>query len=118
MLNAMAGGNGAAVPASLANLIPGLSGPFPSASYGQVDSGEALLVAIILLLIAWAAPNTQDITMYAGPDGVYGPGNNDEKKKPFVPWLASPRWAVAGGCLLGVTLISMSRVSEFIYFQF
>ncbi len=111
MLKAMAGSNGFAAPASLANLLP------LTRSHGPVDSGTALLVSLILIAIAWVAPNTQQITSYVGPKGVYGCSDSCEKRS-FVRWLASPRWAVAVGCLFGAALMAMSKVSEFIYFQF
>lgn len=33
-------------------------------------------------------------------------------------WRPSLRWAIATGVLLAVCLMSMTRVSEFLYFQF
>jgi D-alanyl-lipoteichoic acid acyltransferase DltB (MBOAT superfamily) len=112
MLKAMAGNNGITIPASLVSLMPGLP-----KSHGGVDSGIAMLVSFTLLAIAWIAPNTQQITSYIGPKGVYGSSDAGKTQTAF-HWLASPRWAIATGCLLGITLMFMSKVSEFIYFQF
>ncbi len=112
MLKAMAGINGLAVPASLTGLITGL----PKAG-GPVDSGAAMLLSFVLLAVAWAAPNTQQLTAYIGPAGIYG-SYNSHKDQPAFRWQISPRWAVAVGCLIGIILMSMSKVSEFIYFQF
>lgn len=67
MLKAMAGNNWITMPASLMNIVPSLP-----VSHGRVDSGIALLVSSTLLAIAWIAPNTQQITSYIGPKGVYG----------------------------------------------
>lgn len=112
MLRAMAFGNGVAVPASLSGLLPKL--PLSSS---PVDSGIAMLVSVILLAIAWFAPNTQQLTAYMGPTGAYSAENSNEAEGSF-RWSPSRRWAVAVGCLLGSTLMFMSKVSEFIYFRF
>lgn len=112
MLKAMAGSNGIAAPLSLAGFLPQLV-----ESQGPVDTGTAMLVSCVLLAIAWFAPNTQQITSYVGPKGVYGSGDIGEERTAF-RWHASTRWAIAVGCLFGIALMSMSKVSEFIYFQF
>jgi hypothetical protein len=39
-------------------------------------------------------------------------------RPPAVKWQPSAAWAVAVGCLFGIALMLMSKVSEFIYFQF
>ncbi|CAG1001432.1 Peptidoglycan O-acetyltransferase [Methylophilaceae bacterium] len=112
MINAMAGNNGIAVPASLVQLVPG----WP-ASTAPVDGGVALLVALALLLLAWLAPNTQQITGYLGPEGAYGSGVA-EPGPAVMRWNGSLIWAICIGSLFAVSLMLMSRVSEFIYFQF
>jgi len=112
MLKAMAGSNGITVPASLAGLVAGLP-----QSQGPVDSGMALLVSFFFLIIAWAAPNTQQWTAYVGPVGIYSSGDETETEKVDL-WRLSPEWAVAVGYLIGMTLLFMTKVSEFIYFQF
>jgi alginate O-acetyltransferase complex protein AlgI len=112
MLRAMAFGNGVAVPASLSGIFPNLP---PSNS--AVDSGAAMLVSVVVLAIAWIAPNTQQLTAYAGPVGAYG-AERDNEAYAGLTWSLSSGWAVAAGCLLGITLLFLSKVSEFIYFQF
>jgi alginate O-acetyltransferase complex protein AlgI len=97
MLRAMAGSNGAAGPAS-------------------VDSADALLVSSALLAIAWFAPNTQELTGYLGPEGAYAAA--EPHRPPPLRWQPTAGWAVAVGCLFGIALMLMSKVSEFIYFQF
>lgn len=109
MIKAMAGNNGIAVPASLAEFAPHLT-----ISTAPVDSGMALLVAFSLLLVAWLAPNTQQITAYTGPNDSGGV----EAGAATLRWNGSARWAIFIGCLFGLSLMMMSRVSEFIYFQF
>ena len=112
MLNAMAGGKGIAAPSALSQSAPDLS-----LSTASVDSGIGLGVACLLLLLAWFAPNTQQITGYVGPEGVYGSGVT-EPGPTTLRWNASWRWAIFIGILFAASLMLMSRVSEFIYFQF
>ncbi len=112
MLRAMAGANGLAVPASLRSLAPHFS-----ATAGSVDSGIALLVAFCLLLITWLMPNTQQLTGYEGPAGAYAGDRIEDTPVSMRPAL-SARWAVAVACLFAVSVMFMSKVSEFIYFQF
>lgn len=101
MLKAMAGGAG------IAN----------SAAASSIDSGMALTVAGLLLVLAWVAPNTQQITGYVGPEGAYGSGVT-QAGPAALRWTGSRRWAVLIGILLATSLMLMSRVSQFIYFQF
>jgi alginate O-acetyltransferase complex protein AlgI len=111
ILLAMLGGNGLDLPPSLSALWPDLR-----FSAGPVDSAAALAVSAMLLAIAWFAPNTQELTGYVGPEGAYTA--EKEHREPAVRWQPSVPWAVAVGCLFGIALMLMSKVSEFIYFQF
>jgi alginate O-acetyltransferase complex protein AlgI len=111
MLLAMVGRNGLEVPASLADHWPSLP-----VSHGPVDSAAALVVATALLAITWLAPNTQELTGYGGPEGAHVV--KETHRPPPVKWQPSAGWAMAVGCLLGIAMMLMSKVSEFIYFQF
>ncbi|ALP51932.1 hypothetical protein Tel_01595 [Candidatus Tenderia electrophaga] len=112
ILSAMAGNNGIAAPASLAQYAPELP-----VSHSPVDSGMGLLVAGALLLLAWLAPNTQQLTAYAGPEGACGSGEA-EPVSARLGWNSSRGWAFYAAVLLTISFMLMSRVSEFIYFQF
>jgi alginate O-acetyltransferase complex protein AlgI len=97
MLLAMVGGHGIARPESNASAV-------------------GLAVSAALLLIAWSTPSTQELTGYVGPEGV--DATREKQGPPLLSWQSSPRWAVAIGCLFGIALMLISKVSEFIYFQF
>ena len=112
MLKAMFGMYGIAAPASLATLLP--HWPVSSA---PADAAIALGVVVPLLSLAWFAPNTQQLTGYVGPEGTYGSGIA-EPGPAAIRWNGSAIWAVLIGMLFALCLMSMSRVSEFIYFQF
>jgi D-alanyl-lipoteichoic acid acyltransferase DltB (MBOAT superfamily) len=111
MLLAMGGSNGLEVPESLAGQWPNVP-----VAHGPVDSAAALVVAIVLLAIAWCAPNTQELTSYVGPEGAHVVKETGRPSP--ARWQPSAGWAVAVGCLFGIALMLMSKVSEFIYFQF
>jgi alginate O-acetyltransferase complex protein AlgI len=111
MLLAMVGNNGLELPAPFANHWPGLPG-----ARGPVDAATTLLVSAALLAIAWLAPNTQELTGYVGPEGAYAA--KEGYPPPSARWQPSAGRAVAIGCLFGIALMLMSKVSEFIYFQF
>ena len=67
-----------------------------------------------LLMLAWVAPNTQEIIGYTTPrqkrpdwDGSHWP-----------KWQPTLGWAAACGLLIAISLLSLSKISEFLYFQF
>lgn len=76
----------------------------------------AILVVAALLLIAWLAPNTQELVSYHGP----AVSADDPRTTPpsRVTWQPTPRWAVLIGSLTGISIMSLPKVSEFLYFQF
>jgi hypothetical protein len=111
ILKAMAGANGIAAPESLRAWL----GNVPAAS-GPVDSFHGLVLALSLLALAWLTPNTQEITGYAGPERADRAG--DARGIAALRWRPSLRWAAMAGGLFGVAFVSLSKVSEFLYFQF
>lgn len=72
-----------------------------------------------MLLIAWLAPSTQELVGYEGP-GVSMDGSAELRvnRQVGAGWEPTLRWAVAVGCLMGVSTMALSSVSEFLYFQF
>jgi alginate O-acetyltransferase complex protein AlgI len=111
MLAGMFGRNGLEVPPSLADQWPLLR-----VASGPVDAAAAVFVSLALLAIAWLAPNTQQLTGYVGPDGAHTVGETHSQS--LARWQPSIGWAVVVGGLFAVALMLMSKVSEFIYFQF
>ena len=89
------------------------------ASLKHIDSrdiGELAWLTTGLVLV-WAAPNTQELLrrFYVPTGGGAIPG---EQLASRVTWAPSARWAVYTGALLAASLLSLTRVSEFLYFQF
>ena len=85
--------------------------------WGAAPSKREICVLMALLLGAFFAPNTQAITGYVGSAGIYGEGAT-----PSGPirlrWQPTLWWATIMGCLFALSVASLSRISEFIYFQF
>jgi hypothetical protein len=82
---------------------------------GAMMGNAQLLWIAALLAIAWLAPNSRQI-MVRGEAFIA-----DHPVRPFPAWLIwsiAGRWAVASALLLAASLTSMTRVSEFLYFQF
>lgn len=83
----------------------------------HAESFQGLALSGVLLLVAWWAPNTQQLTGYVGP--ATGDAAQDPKSRPTrASWRPSVAWAAAVGGGAGVAVLSLSRVSEFLYFQF
>jgi alginate O-acetyltransferase complex protein AlgI len=72
-----------------------------------------LILLLILSLIAWVMPNSQTIMRYH-PDQPLPPA----KPPAWWQWRPDWRWACATGGLAAACFLSLSKVSEFLYFQF
>ncbi|MBY0430468.1 MAG: hypothetical protein K2Q10_04670, partial [Rhodospirillales bacterium] len=116
MLKTMAGLENLSLPASLSALKPFLpagvrwNGLF--ADHALPPPSLAWMAA--LLAVAWICPNTQTIMRAIEPSSDWHPLPGSR-----VPaWQPGPAWAMAGAVCLTVSLLSLSRISEFIYFNF
>jgi D-alanyl-lipoteichoic acid acyltransferase DltB (MBOAT superfamily) len=110
MLGAMAGANGWIAPGdpllSLVAPVPDGSGAVEALR--RLDDAMVHVVTILLLGVAWLAPNAQEIVDGAGAG----------MRRIPIRWRPTLGWsAVVSGCFLyGVT--QLSAVSAFLYFQF
>jgi hypothetical protein len=71
----------------------------------------------------WLLPNTQQLVSRFKPALQASSAKGEavawlQKVVPGLSWAPTPRWGIAIGILLGAALLSLSRVSEFLYFQF
>ena len=80
-----------------------------------IESASATLFIGSLLLLCWLAPNTQEIARYHGPPGADTPLSAHDA---LLRWRPTPAWGVAVACLFALALMNLSKVSEFLYFQF
>jgi hypothetical protein len=79
------------------------------------SAAHAVLWIALLLLIAWMLPNTQQLTRYFHPgyESIHAP-----TVLPSLTWRPSHRWAMLTGIVLALGVLSLNRVSAFLYFQF
>jgi len=98
LLKAMAGANGL--------------GMFDAAS-GEI---QAWPLIASLLAVVFFAPNTQEITDYVPP---FGRATRRHADLAFaLRWRPTVGWAMLCGGFFAASLLSLSKVSEFLYFQF
>jgi D-alanyl-lipoteichoic acid acyltransferase DltB (MBOAT superfamily) len=93
--------------------MSGFGGAIGSAD-AHIDVLNATLLIAPLLAIVWLAPNTQELIGYIPPSGS---GDNAPAVR-ATRRLEEPGWAVALGATFALGLLSLSKVSEFLYFQF
>jgi alginate O-acetyltransferase complex protein AlgI len=95
---------------------------FKSMAFGHTEAettvfastGNGPLLLVILLAIAWTAPNTQAVMGYRP----WGAMPNDSPQSKPMGWTPDIPWAIVTIVLMVLGILSISGVSEFIYFQF
>ncbi len=119
MLRGMVGLNGAAMPAVLLDQtgIVGEAlryvGVTTAPGEGGADFTAMWAWVLWLLVLAWFAPNTQQIMARALPTletVSAAPG--------LLRWAPVPRWGLAIGVVAAIGLLSVTRGGEFLYWQF
>lgn len=129
LLAGMAGLHGIVIPSGLAFAVAPVRGVLDVVGVRFADtSGTVLLMTYAwitaLLAIAFLFPNSQQILARFDPvleasarpagGGVRGPAG----RRSWWEWRPSPLWAFAIGCIAFIAMISITRVSEFLYWQF
>lgn len=111
MLRGMVGLNGVMLPATFQPIIGKV---VPSwVVFGSTPVSSWILLALAcMLVIAFIAPNTQEIMRRAEP------ALESVHSNTWLAWSLKPAWAFGVGILLALVLGSLGRVSEFLYFQF
>ena len=129
LLKGMAGLNGLALPAGLAFALRPFHGltavlgiTFVGSSGGEF--AKSILWIAAALALALFAPNTQELMRNYAPvlDMPDAPqlaaAARDRRALTVAPWFPSPAWAAATAALAFFGTISITRVSEFLYWQF
>ena len=122
ILAGMLGRNGVEIPEAIASRLGPFSTLLRDAGVAILYGGGATFASawswiIAAALIAFVFPNTQQIMRHAAPA-------LDFREDPFphglvrLVWHPKAAWAAAIGVLLAFGLLSLSRPSEFLYFQF
>ncbi len=118
MLEAMAGANGAALPAAvayrageLAPLLEGVGLRFEAG--GGADFLATWFWIALLAAVAFFLPNTQEMMRRYRPALSLGLRSLQRWQ-----WRPTPAWSAYAACLLAVGVLSLPEVSAFLYFQF
>lgn len=123
VLSGMAGANGVVLPKGWYGYFDsGMTNLILSTGIQFGDSGQfrgALQIAWItgLLAIVWFMPNTQQIMAHYSP----ALGRIDTYRgvlAGWIQWRPSWIWALATAVISGWSILDMTKVSEFLYFQF
>jgi alginate O-acetyltransferase complex protein AlgI len=112
ILKGMAGLNGIVLPKILEWSASALASPL-GITFGKSGLGTSAVIWVAVLLpVVFFMPNTQQI-MYQSH-----PALEQAEAASAISWAPSAKWAVVTGILLSIAVLSMGRVSEFLYFQF
>jgi hypothetical protein len=71
---------------------------------------------VALLAVAWFWPNTQELMRMYEP--ALGSVTRHDTPGPVLAWRPTAAWALAVAVLGVVSLASLDRVTQFLYFQF
>mgnify|MGYP003694201899 CR=1 FL=1 len=120
ILRGMVGLNGVSIPATLATyLAPSIKAALDHWGVAFPLGGGSRLVfqyswIVALLPLVMLAPNTQEIL------GRFQPALNfhDGRRSVRLSWQPTPGWAAFVATLTACGLLSLTRVSEFLYYQF
>ncbi len=129
LLAGMAGMHGIVIPSGLEFAVKPVRGILDILGVRFADtSGTTLLMTygwvMALLAIAFLFPNSQQILARVNPvlEASARPANGGigvaADRRSWWEWRPSPLWALAIGCAAFIALISITRVSEFLYWQF
>jgi alginate O-acetyltransferase complex protein AlgI len=120
ILRGMAGINGLSLPAALATYLgPSWQGVLEHLGVGFALGGGARFVSqylwiAVLLPLVMVAPNTQEIL------GRFEPALNlrTDQTSTRLAWRPTPLWGAIVATVTACGLLSLTRVSEFLYYQF
>jgi D-alanyl-lipoteichoic acid acyltransferase DltB (MBOAT superfamily) len=119
ILQGMAGANGVSLPYRWLDKL-GAAGTWLAAHGVQFQhtpafaGGPQINWTVICALIAFAAPNTQEIMRWFRP----ALGVEPDRTPPWWRWRPARGWLVLAVLIAGLAVLSLTSVSEFIYFQF
>ena len=126
MLQSMLGSNGVSLPESLSGRIGVLEEWLTEQNitfHGLlnskvVDWHSGIIWIVILLLMSWYAPNTQEIMCRFRPAINIYQTELSNSWGAWLTWKPTPAWALAGSILALWGILSLTQMSEFLYFRF
>ena len=129
VLQGMAGLNGIALPNAIAARLDAVWPVLASLGFGTYLGGGAQFVftwlwIAALLPVALILPNTQQIMRHTVPGMHLHTGRAEDELQPAprladkLAWRNTTGWAIGIGLLAAIAVLAMTRISEFLYFQF
>lgn len=112
----MFGINGISLPNSLYNTFVNLK--FYSIKFNgimpisELNGNKAIALIIICFSIVWTLPNSQQFL------SLYNPSHEKIPHYKGYKWKPNKLFGVVIGLLLGISILSISSISEFLYYQF
>jgi D-alanyl-lipoteichoic acid acyltransferase DltB (MBOAT superfamily) len=117
LLRGMAGLNGVLLPQGWQGALGMLAAH--GVEFGRLAYSGGGLFLFVLLALAWFAPNSAEILRRYRPVLRRFPGGAPARRgRAWLAWRPNLLWLAVSAGLLLVSLTHMSRVSEFLYFQF
>ena len=119
ILQGMAGLNGAVLPAAVVRVLPALAAPLQAIGVELGLSGGHAFVQSYSWILACAAiafllPNTQQVMVQFQ----FAPGIGSGASQRRILWQPNLVWATVVALIAMGGILSLSRVSEFLYYQF
>jgi alginate O-acetyltransferase complex protein AlgI len=126
ILNGMVGANGISLFSNLEPSLGGLKGwgvQFDGLApiLAGTDVRLVLLLIVGLLLIVWFTPNTQQWVERYGPALNYKAStakSMGDRLWKQVQWRPNGAWAIVSAGITAIALLNLTKVSEFLYFEF
>jgi alginate O-acetyltransferase complex protein AlgI len=122
---AMFGGNGISLPARLMGNIGNLEQwltehgvTYTSVFYNGVFDMQGVVWVLALLLISVSLPNIQQIMINTNSDSEYFKDDISKLRYHWIKWKPSIAWVIFTAVVFLVSIINLSKMSEFLYFQF
>ena len=120
IIGAMLGGFGVALPDGIGNQLGGLKALLEGWGVTFYMGGGARFLqtwgwVAAAGAIAFLAPNTQQIMRHFDPALDYRAAAGDDAR---LAWRPHPAWALALAVIAVLSLLSLTRPAEFLYFQF
>ena len=122
LLAGMCGLHGTTIPNGLLFLLRPLRGDlaYLGITFGMGSASTLIATyvwVVALLAVAFVMPNTQELLARYSPSLVAS-GLDRTKHALYARWSLSPGWAIVSGVVVFIGVISITRVSEFLYWQF
>lgn len=129
LLQGMAGINGIALPNAIAARLDKVWPVLADFGVGTYLGGGSQFIftwlwVIALMSVALIMPNTQEIMRVTAPGLHLHTGRGEDAIQPVarltqtLAWEATVAWAVGIGVIAAIAVLAMTRISEFLYFQF